>query len=297
MFNIPSHWQRATSPNLIERCELTGACTTNEFAEQPQYRICDGYYNSDWETEDTQHKHQHGYANHMPNFTIQASLPEPITTPYALHTTHFTHHAPHQPVPLSQQSSYSELSVNLEFMERLECEDQTAASAAHTRQRRPTISTSTPQPAVAVTPSPAASLPNSSSSRKNTRQLLPSSLCTDRTKSVKVSATMTDQGVNIYVEMPPSPDLWKPMNLTFVDESMAQKPSPPADTTVGIICNSKEPKKPSLACTFCRERKIACGRPAEGSIDPTCNQCARRSFTCKYITNDHPRHKRRSRKQ
>jgi hypothetical protein len=85
-----------------------------------------------------------------------------------------------------------------------------------------------------------------------------------------VSATMTDQGVNIYVEMPPSPDLWKPMNLTFVDESMAQKPSPPADTTVGIIRNSKEPKKPSLACTFCRERKIACGRPAEGSIDPTC---------------------------
>lgn len=29
-------------------------------------------------------------------------------------------------------------------------------------------------------------------------------------------------------------------------------------------------KKQTLACLFCRERKIACGRPAEGSIDPTC---------------------------
>ncbi|KAF8954281.1 hypothetical protein BDZ97DRAFT_1677226 [Flammula alnicola] len=47
--------------------------------------------------------------------------------------------------------------------------------------------------------------------------------------------------------------------------------------------NIKEPKKPSLACTFCRERKVACGRPPEGSPDPTCNQCARRSFKCEYL--------------
>jgi len=31
--------------------------------------------------------------------------------------------------------------------------------------------------------------------------------------------------------------------------------------------NHKEPKRPSLACTFCRERKIACDRWAEGGID------------------------------
>ena len=29
-------------------------------------------------------------------------------------------------------------------------------------------------------------------------------------------------------------------------------------------------KKQTLACLFCRERKIACGRPAEGSLDSTC---------------------------
>ncbi|KAL4261953.1 Zn(2)-C6 fungal-type domain-containing protein [Pleurotus pulmonarius] len=43
-------------------------------------------------------------------------------------------------------------------------------------------------------------------------------------------------------------------------------------------------KKQILACLFCRERKIACGRPPEGSEDPTCNQCARRSHKCEYPT-------------
>ncbi|KAJ8488172.1 hypothetical protein ONZ45_g14059 [Pleurotus djamor] len=43
-------------------------------------------------------------------------------------------------------------------------------------------------------------------------------------------------------------------------------------------------KKQILACLFCRERKIACGRPPEGSEDPTCNQCARRAQRCEYPT-------------
>jgi hypothetical protein len=39
-----------------------------------------------------------------------------------------------------------------------------------------------------------------------------------------------------------------------------------------IVMNRRgsELKKQNLACLFCRERKIACGRPAEGSLDPTC---------------------------
>ncbi|KAF8073461.1 hypothetical protein FPV67DRAFT_1477952 [Lyophyllum atratum] len=41
-------------------------------------------------------------------------------------------------------------------------------------------------------------------------------------------------------------------------------------------------RPPSLACFFCRERKIACGRPAEGSADPRCNQCRRRQNHCDY---------------
>ncbi|KAK0225411.1 hypothetical protein IW262DRAFT_1293840 [Armillaria fumosa] len=47
-------------------------------------------------------------------------------------------------------------------------------------------------------------------------------------------------------------------------------------------------KKPSLACLFCRGRKIACGPPLPGSTDKTCNQCQRRSLKCEF-----PRESRR----
>ncbi|KAK6985114.1 hypothetical protein R3P38DRAFT_3102056, partial [Favolaschia claudopus] len=46
-------------------------------------------------------------------------------------------------------------------------------------------------------------------------------------------------------------------------------------------------KKQPLSCYFCRERKIACGRPEDGSIDGTCNQCARRKIECRYPTVSH----------
>ncbi|KAF8145352.1 hypothetical protein K438DRAFT_1630230 [Mycena galopus ATCC 62051] len=46
-------------------------------------------------------------------------------------------------------------------------------------------------------------------------------------------------------------------------------------------------KKQALSCYFCRERKIACGRPDEGSLDGTCNQCARRKIECRYPTVSH----------
>ncbi|KAI0684813.1 hypothetical protein BC835DRAFT_1227465, partial [Cytidiella melzeri] len=46
------------------------------------------------------------------------------------------------------------------------------------------------------------------------------------------------------------------------------------------------PKKPlTLACLFCRKRKIACGSPAPGKKDRTCNQCARRNLQCVYPVN------------
>ncbi|KAJ7636496.1 hypothetical protein FB45DRAFT_906709 [Roridomyces roridus] len=44
-------------------------------------------------------------------------------------------------------------------------------------------------------------------------------------------------------------------------------------------------KKQALSCFFCRERKIACGRP-EGGVGP-CNQCARRKQECSYPTVSH----------
>ncbi|KAJ6610522.1 hypothetical protein B0H10DRAFT_109969 [Mycena sp. CBHHK59/15] len=43
-------------------------------------------------------------------------------------------------------------------------------------------------------------------------------------------------------------------------------------------------KKQTMACLFCRERKIGCTRPAEDNLDQTCNQCARRKRRCEYPT-------------
>ncbi|KAJ7064612.1 hypothetical protein C8F01DRAFT_770484 [Mycena amicta] len=46
-------------------------------------------------------------------------------------------------------------------------------------------------------------------------------------------------------------------------------------------------KKQALSCYFCRERKIACGRPEDGTLDGRCNQCARRKIACTYPTVSH----------
>ncbi|KAG8220857.1 hypothetical protein J3R82DRAFT_2351 [Butyriboletus roseoflavus] len=55
-----------------------------------------------------------------------------------------------------------------------------------------------------------------------------------------------------------------------------------------------EQKKQALACLFCRERKIACGRPPAHNPDQTCNQCARRRIKCEYPTESRRgQHKRR----
>ncbi|KAJ7104338.1 hypothetical protein B0H15DRAFT_21227 [Mycena belliarum] len=51
-------------------------------------------------------------------------------------------------------------------------------------------------------------------------------------------------------------------------------------------------KKQALSCFFCRERKIACGRPegealGAGGQEGACNQCARRKIPCTYPTVSH----------
>ncbi|KAJ7104339.1 hypothetical protein B0H15DRAFT_809546 [Mycena belliarum] len=45
-------------------------------------------------------------------------------------------------------------------------------------------------------------------------------------------------------------------------------------------------KKQALSCFFCRERKIACGKPEEGE-GGACNQCTRRKIPCNYPTVSH----------
>nr|GAT47077.1 predicted protein [Mycena chlorophos] len=58
-------------------------------------------------------------------------------------------------------------------------------------------------------------------------------------------------------------------------------------SSIGPGLGSGRAKKQALSCYFCRERKIACGRPEEGSLDGRCNQCARRKIACTYPTVSH----------
>ncbi|KAE9408251.1 hypothetical protein BT96DRAFT_28458 [Gymnopus androsaceus JB14] len=50
------------------------------------------------------------------------------------------------------------------------------------------------------------------------------------------------------------------------------------------LASQSEKKSLSLACFFCRGRKIACGPQDPNSADRTCNQCHRRSLKCEYPT-------------
>ncbi|KAF9257945.1 hypothetical protein L218DRAFT_878266 [Marasmius fiardii PR-910] len=47
---------------------------------------------------------------------------------------------------------------------------------------------------------------------------------------------------------------------------------------------AEKKKTQTLACNFCRGRKIACGPPVPGTVEKTCNQCQRRSLKCVFPT-------------
>ncbi|KAF9792924.1 hypothetical protein BJ322DRAFT_1032122 [Thelephora terrestris] len=73
--------------------------------------------------------------------------------------------------------------------------------------------------------------------------------------------------------------------------------------TKRVSCGSddEEPRKPrkrreavSLACYFCRKRKIACRQPPADSPDRTCNQCKIRGIDCQYPTESRRGARRRS---
>ncbi|KAF9483283.1 hypothetical protein BDN70DRAFT_918496 [Pholiota conissans] len=221
----------------------------------------------------------HGHLQYvMPASTNCTSSAQPIERATNINSHHNV--VAHQPIPPSQRSTYSELSVNLKFMERLERE----AAAVRKRQTLSAISTTSPSPPVSSTPSPATPASSAAFSRTDSRGMLPSPVCAERKEQV-----------NALTAGPTSSSDSLP-TTTAAGQAPTANIEAPVPTLSGPTRNVKEPKKPSLACTFCRERKIACGRPPEGSADPTCNQCARRSFTCTYVK-EHPRNPRRSRKR
>ncbi|KAF8153386.1 hypothetical protein B0H34DRAFT_103627 [Crassisporium funariophilum] len=175
------------------------------------------------------------------------------------------HHEAHQAIPPEKRSSYSELTANVEFLAKLK--EQSCSLA------RP--------------PQPSHSPQQVFRKRVHIRRLLPALRSSSRSepKSSPMTLIPMDAANNPHVH--PSHTLPAPPSLTPSPSSPKVSFQSPADSSasghqIGAR-NVKEPRRPSLACTFCRERKIACGRPPEGSSDLTCNQCARRSFRCEYV--------------
>ncbi|KAH9962305.1 hypothetical protein BGW80DRAFT_1180862 [Lactifluus volemus] len=64
----------------------------------------------------------------------------------------------------------------------------------------------------------------------------------------------------------------------------------PTKAGQGVVSSLRERRsvgvqtKQLFACSFCRQRKIACKAPPAESSDKTCDQCARRNRKCEYPT-------------
>ncbi|KDR66477.1 hypothetical protein GALMADRAFT_259275 [Galerina marginata CBS 339.88] len=182
--------------------------------------------------------------------------------------------AAHQPVPPEKRSSYSELSANLEYLEKLKQEEQDRIHRPPSTQR---LTITIPRPAASTTATTAAA---------NSIRLSPGSICPPSPlKKRKRSKHIL-------------PSTERPSGASQGSAASAARDDGPSNaaskhTSTGSSSTAKsfkEPRKTSLACIFCRERKISCGRPPLGSPDPTCNQCARRSFKCTYMNEQGSKH-------
>jgi len=141
----------------------------------------------------------------------------------------------HQPLPARFHSSYSELSANVAFLS--EMKSQSMPSSKGSNAGSPTFAATPPaphpEPRRRVTPP----IEHPTSNRSGTQ---------------------------------PRP-IARRKNLP---DGERQSVTPSPRTSGNKILSGKKGadvrRQPSLACFFCRERKIACGRPAEGSVDRTC---------------------------
>ncbi|EMD31733.1 hypothetical protein CERSUDRAFT_119594 [Gelatoporia subvermispora B] len=63
------------------------------------------------------------------------------------------------------------------------------------------------------------------------------------------------------------------------------EPPPPSSPPRHSVSIEDQPKRPlTVACHFCRRRKITCVSPPPGSKERTCGQCAKRGQECTYPT-------------
>ena len=80
-----------------------------------------------------------------------------------------------------------------------------------------------------------------------------------------------------------SPFTTEPLVSSTASVASVPLPAPirkTAKSPRGIKGKGAPRKKLTLACLFCRERKIACSLPPEGGEERRCNQCVKRSRAC-----------------
>lgn len=157
----------------------------------------------------------------------------------------------HQPIPPEQHSTYSELAPHLEFMERMQQQELKGEPIAPPRKVRQTRRVSPkPQRDRRWSPIERSRKPEH---RSGSSKILGGIITSKLPKSPKASPT----------PFPTPPPEREPIQESFESSEVGSTSSR----------NHKEPKRPSLACTFCRERKIACDRSTEGGMDSNI-QCA-----------------------
>ncbi|RDB15545.1 hypothetical protein Hypma_004283 [Hypsizygus marmoreus] len=246
------------------------------------------------------HEEHHSYLN----------TPDTMSSfPYPARPLPSRPHSFHEPVPEHCRSKYSELAANITFMRELEREQRDeereiprkarkveyepeevkpARSVARAEGRRPKEAKirkheRTLDPRVRRPPSSAPIIPPPSPLTIIGSPLTPSSSSrspqiTETSDTPSLSSSDLDSD-HVSDPIPSIPPHTPSKDLPTAPPCKAGPSGNPGDDP-----ESSKRSPHNLACFFCRDRKIACGRPAEGSKDPTCNQCARREHPCDYPT-------------
>ena len=168
-------------------------------------------------------------------------------------------------IPPGCYSHYSSLAVNLEYMERLKASPSQSTSKIHVDAAGPfqysesltQISSANTLESTTVHEAPLPHL-------LPLKPILPASPSTKRRREVILTEDQCSSPTSIQSHSP------SPSFQGRVDLSSTSNAGLLITTPTSMKRNVKEPRRPSLACNFCRERKIGCGRPPEEAPDRTC---------------------------
>jgi hypothetical protein len=185
------------------------------------------------------------------------------------------------PIPDDHESSYSELAANLNFLGEVSkgaptgrydaaiVEHSSSSGGEHPQAQAPRTDAEPPNGVLSLEPASAFSCTYPQ----------PSNPCHVLPESPKPHQTGLPLPSRRRKTLKKAVEALQAQNAKAVDPSRkrkyAPKPLSPGSTSPGQSASRAlkkllDPKKPKMACHFCRDRKIACGNPGEGAFDRTC---------------------------